>query len=90
MTLNKLMFKLLYTLKEQTSKEFQNLDHEDVRSVTYIRVTGNSIYQPDRYVGVCDTCLTPGAPFIVYTKWRRSLEKPTYLYEHLKSELRCK
>ena len=48
MTLNKLMFKLLYTLKEQTSKEFENLDRDDVRSVTYIRVTENSIYQPDR------------------------------------------
>ena len=26
-----------------------------VITVTYIRVTGNSIFQPDRYVGACVT-----------------------------------
>ena len=35
-----------------------------IYSVTYIRATWNSIFQPDRYVGACVKLLTPGAPFI--------------------------
>ena len=47
--------------------------------VTYIWVTGNSIFQLDRYFGACVTGLTPSAPFITYTKWRRSLEKSLHI-----------
>ena len=39
------------------------------RAVTYIRVTGNSVFQPDRY----DLQLLRKSSSESYTKWRRSL-----------------
>ena len=63
------------------------LEAYETSDLGYIRVTGNSIFQPDRYVGACIAWLTPSAPFIVYTKWRSSLEKPLHLYVNLKSLL---
>ena len=38
------------------------------KSMTYIRVTGLSIFQPHSSVGACVTRLTPAAPFMVYTQ----------------------
>ena len=53
------------------------------RSVTYIRVTGNSVFQPDRYVGRGGGGGHASRDLhLLYTKWRRSLEKPLHLYEH--------
>ena len=46
-----------------------------------IRVTGNSIFQPDGHVS---HDLTPGAPFIIYTKWPHTAMRNCCIYMNIK------
>ena len=45
-----------------------------------ITVTGNSTFQPERYVVTCVMRLRPAGPFIVQTKWHYSRLEKLHLF----------